>query len=175
LKEPEALEHGDVTRTTASAAWFKKTGEDLTAVIAAYGQNNKQNGTQHSFLAEATRRAGVNSLFGRLEAHQVETATFTLGPRGDALDRVFAFTLGGVREVLRWRGFEGGIGAGVTFYGVPEPLKSTHGEHPVSFQLFFRLRPPAPMGRMWNMRMSQPMPMFHETPPADPHAGHHMN
>jgi hypothetical protein len=40
---------------------------------------------------------------------------------------------------------------------VPETLKSTHGSHPVSFQIFFQLRPPAPMGRMWNMRMSQPM------------------
>jgi hypothetical protein len=64
----------------------------------------------------------------------------------------------------------------LTFYGVPEPLKPTHGDHPVSFQVFFRLRTPAPMGRMWNMRMSQPM--SHEMqmqPAADPHAGHHMN
>jgi hypothetical protein len=175
LKEPEALEHGDIVRTTASAAWFKKTGDNFSAVTAAYGQNNKEHGTQHSVLAEASRRAGANSLFGRMEAHQVETATLTLGPGSDALDRVVAFTIGGVREVLQWRGFEGGMGAGVTFYGVPEPLTRTHGDHPVSFQVFFRLRPPAPMGRMWNMRMSQPLSMSHETPPADPHAGHHMN
>ena len=44
----------------------------------------------------------------------------------------------------------------MTVYAVPEVLRGTHGDHPVSFQLFFRLRPPAPMGRMWNMRMSQP-------------------
>jgi hypothetical protein len=41
-------------------------------------------------------------------------------------------------------------------YGVPEVLKSTRGSHPVSLQVFLRLRLPAPMGRMWNMRMSQP-------------------
>ena len=47
----------------------------------------------------------------------------------------------------------------MTFHAVPDRLTSTHGDHPVSFQLFFRLRPPATegMGRMWNMRMSQPM------------------
>jgi hypothetical protein len=203
LKEPEALEHGDITRTTASGAWFKKTGENFTAVTAAYGQNNKAHGIQHSFLAEGTRRVGRNSLFGRLEVHQVETATLALGLTPDQLasavtlppacpslvhcvgglssedlSRVLALTLGGVHDVLRWRGFEGGIGAALTFYGVPEALKPTHGDHPVSFQVFFRLRPPAPMGRMWNMRMSQPMSMSHEMqmkPAADPHAGHHMN
>jgi hypothetical protein len=126
------------------------------------------------------------SLFGRLEAHQVETATLACpslvhcvgGLDSEALSRVVAVTLGGVRDVLRWRGFEGGIGAALTFYGVPQPLKPTYSDHPVSFQAFFRLRPPAPMGRMWNMRMSQPMSMSHQMqmePAADPHAGHHMN
>jgi hypothetical protein len=70
---------------------------------------------------------------------------------------------------LRWRGFEGGIGADLTFYNVPESLQPTYSAHPVSFHVFFRLRPPAgAMGRMWNMRMSQPwtghtaaMPMNH--------------
>ena len=63
-----------------------------------------------------------------------------------------------MRDVLRWRGFEGGLGAAVTFYAVPDSLKPTHGEHPVSFQVFFRLRPPAgPMGRMRNMLMTRPM------------------
>ena len=201
LTEPEALEHGDITRTTASAAWFKKTGDNFTAATAAYGQNSKAHGTQHSFLAEGTRRVGMNSVFGRLEAHQLETATLALGINPDQLSasvalppacpslvhcvggldsedlsRVFAFTLGGVRDVMRWRGVEGGIGAGVTFYGVPQSLKPTHGDHPVSLQVFFRLRPPAPMGRMWNMRMSQPMSHERQMPPAaDPHAGHHMN
>jgi len=46
----------------------------------------------------------------------------------------------------------------MTVYAVPEPLKVTHGDHPVSFQVFFRLRPSAgSTGRMWNLRMSQPM------------------
>jgi hypothetical protein len=63
-----------------------------------------------------------------------------------------------VRELGSWHGFEGGIGADVTFYGVPELLQPAYSAHPVSFHVFFRLRPPAgSMGRMWNMRMSQPM------------------
>ena len=59
----------------------------------------------------------------------------------------------------------------MTFYGVPDVLQTGrgfcgttscalgagYGSSPVSFHIFLRLRPPAPTGRMWNMRMSQPM------------------
>jgi hypothetical protein len=70
-----------------------------------------------------------------------------------------------------WREIEGGVGAGITFYGTPDILKATHGERPVSFQVFFRLRPRAgSMGRMWNMHMIKPM----HPAAADPHAGHVM-
>ena len=73
-------------------------------------------------------------------------------------DTVGGFTIGGMRDVVRRKGFEGGFGAAMTFYAVPESLKSSYGEHPLSFQVLFRLRPPAgSLGRMWNMRMSQPM------------------
>ena len=73
-------------------------------------------------------------------------------------DPVLAFTVGGTRDFLNVRGFEGGIGADITFYRVPEALRPMYSVHPVSFHVFFRLRLPAgSMGRMWNMRMSQPM------------------
>lgn len=65
-----------------------------------------------------------------------------------------------------------GLGERSRFYAVPDLLTATHGAHPVSFQLFFRLRPPASggMGRMWNMRMSQPMGghMQHQMPARTP-------
>jgi hypothetical protein len=73
-------------------------------------------------------------------------------------DPVFAFTLGGVRDVVQVHGFRGGIGADVTVNRVPASLPPAYGSYPVSFHGFFRLRPPAgSMGRMWDMRMSQPM------------------
>ena len=86
--------------------------------------------------------------------------------------REIALTVGGVRDLVDWRGFVGGVGADVTVYGVPDALQPTYGAHPLSFHLFLRLRPPAgAMGRMWNMRMSQPMaghdtsmPMSHKMP-----------
>ncbi|MCM3879990.1 MAG: hypothetical protein ND807_07775 [Vicinamibacterales bacterium] len=173
LREPEELEPGDVTRTTVSGSWLKSRERNLSAVTFGYGRNQKSEGAHNSVFAEATRRSGANSIYGRLEIHQPEIGALT-GTDTHATETLTAFTIGGVRDVLDLHGFEGGIGAGLTFYGVPETLRATHGNHPVSFQVFFRLRPPAPMGRMWNMRMSQPM--AHQAPAAaDPHAGHHMN
>jgi hypothetical protein len=60
--------------------------------------------------------------------------------------------------VLKTRGFEGGLGAAVTFFTVLALLQPAYDPHPFSFQLFFRLRiPTLGGGRMWNMRMARPM------------------
>ena len=164
LKNPEELEPGNIQRTTASGSWFNRDGDDYTAITAAYGVNAAEHGRRHAAFGEITKHVGLNSLFTRMELLQVETAVLRHDNPGILIgdgrrDALGAFTFGGVRDVLRRRGFEGGFGGAVTFYAVPDLLKPAYGAHPVSFQLFFRLRPPATegMGRMWNMRMSQPM------------------
>jgi hypothetical protein len=164
LKHPEALEPGDIQRTTASGSWMVRNGDDFTAVTVGYGINVTDEATRHAVFGEATRHIGENSVFARAEAVQVEADlllndAIPVTPEAAARkDTVGAFTIGGVRDLTVWRGFEGGLGAAVTFYAVPDALKMTHGDHPVSFQVYFRIRPPVgKMGRMWNMRMSQPM------------------
>ncbi len=67
---------------------------------------------------------------------------------------VNTLTLGGARTLARPWGWDLGAGADVTFYGVPEVLRPYYGDSPVSFHVFFRVRPPAPMGRMMNMTMT---------------------
>jgi hypothetical protein len=140
----------------------------MTAVTMGYGVNDTDHGRRNAVFAEATRQVGAFAAFGRLEVLQPETALLLNGtppPAGANLEApLAAFTAGADRDVMSWRGFEGAFGGEVTLYAVPDALKTTHGAHPVSFQLFFRLRPPAgSMGRMRNMRMSQPL------------AGHTMN
>ena len=163
LKSPEQLEPGNIVRSTASASWTTIDGASLSSVTAAYGRNDTDHGARHAFFLEGARRANLNTFYGRFEAVQVETALLQMdvapqGAAAEAKDPVFAFTAGGVRDLFKARGFEGGLGADVTFYGVPDALRPLYSPHPVSFHLFFRLRPPAgAMGRMWNMRMSQPM------------------
>jgi len=162
LVDPEALERANIVRTTASASWMRQEEADFSAVTAAYGVNATDHGRRGAAFVEGTRRRSGLSLYGRAELVQVESELLRTGLLpGDGAGNnatVGALSVGAVRDVLKWRGAEGGFGAQVTFYATPESLRPTHGDHPVSFQVFFRLRPPAgAMGRMWNMRMSQPM------------------
>lgn len=174
LVSPEELEPGhNVERSTFSGSWTRKNGTSIAAMTAGFGINNTEHGTRNAFFAEGARRSDQNTFYGRFEAVQVETALLQTGdvvdsPLADVKDTVLSLTLGGVRDVWSWRGFEGGFGADVTFYGVPDSLQPMYSAHPVSFHLFFRLRPPAgSMGRMWNMRMSQPMAGHAMTMPMD--------
>jgi hypothetical protein len=162
LKKPEALEAGDVRRTTASIDWLRSSGEDFTAATVAVGRNDKDHGAFNAFLAELTTRRGPTSIYGRLESVDTETALLQNPLTADAgLDvppsLVTALTIGAVRDVTRWRGFNIGAGVDVTVYAVPDALRASHGDHPVSAHVFLRVRPPAGhMGRMWNMRMAKP-------------------
>jgi hypothetical protein len=199
LKNPEQLEPGNVVRSTVSASWTRKNGAGISSVTAAYGRNNTDHGNRLALFAEGSRHTRMNTIYGRVEAVQAETFVLATGevpehgptgitlpticpsvvhcvgpiPARDQRDTVLALTVGGVRDILAWRGFEGGLGADVSFYRVPGALQPAYSSHPVSFHVFFRLRPPAgAMGRMWNMRMSQPMaghntamPMNHEQVP----------
>ena len=162
LVEPEELEHGNVIRTTASAAWTTRAGADFTSVTAAYGVNATSHGQRGAVLLEGTRRRSALSLYGRAELVQVESELLRTGLPPEGHDEnnatVGALTAGLAREIVKRRGWEGALGAQVTFHATPDSLRATHGDHPVSFQIFFRLRSPAgAMGRMWNMRMAQPM------------------
>jgi hypothetical protein len=177
LTNPEELEPGDVVRSTVSASWTRKDGAAIAAVTAAFGRNNTDHGARNAVFIEGSRHRGNGAWYGRFESVQVETSslradTLVEGTGANLKDPVLAFTLGGVRDVWAWRGFEGGFGADISLYRVPAALQPNYSTHPVSFHLFFRLRPPTgAMGRMWNMRMSQPMaghamnmPMDHQMP-----------
>ena len=176
LREPEALEPGDATRATASAAWFRSSMDGFQALTIGYGVNAAHGVRRHGVFGEFTRELGDNSLAGRVELQQVETSALIGEEEGhehghaDERARVAALTVGGARRLATWRGFEAAAGANVSFYRVPELLKETHGRRPVSFLVFLRLRlPTGSMGRMWNMRMSQGHVM------ASGHAGHQMS
>ncbi|MBC8065819.1 MAG: hypothetical protein H7Y17_13385, partial [Chlorobia bacterium] len=51
------------------------------------------------------------------------------------------FTLGGVKNFAVRDGFEYGLGAFIGLYSFPSSLDSFYGKNPVTFGLFFRIRP----------------------------------
>ena len=168
LRDPEELEPGDVYRTTVSGSWYRPGTDGFKSVTMGYGINSAHGQEIMGLFGEFTVEQRANSLFGRVEIQDVET-DLLLGdhpgpPAIQPISTVAAFTAGAARRFLAWKGFEGAIGAQVTGYAVPSVLEQAYSDHPVSFQVFFRLRLPAfGMGRMWNMRMSQPhiMDMTH--------------
>jgi hypothetical protein len=141
LVSPEALEPGDIQRTTATVSWTRASGSNLTAVTAGYGRNAvtidlPRNGA----FVEGARHAGPYSIYGRVEVLQLDhhIADVSIG----------AFTVGGVRDILNRHGFEAGIGGGITLYATSDLLKPSYGAHPWSWQVFFRLRPSTHMVNM---------------------------
>lgn len=161
LKNPEELEAGDVRRTTASASWRRRRTSGSDAMTVAYGRNNKEGADFSALLAESTHTFGAGTLYARAEAVQVETDLLRFGIHAfvggkkahvpddvGRVDLVRTLTLGGVRTIGRWSGWDLAAGGDVTIYGVPEVLKPTHGDRPHSVHVFIRLRPPAPLGRM---------------------------
>jgi hypothetical protein len=120
-------------------------------------------GSGQAFLVEAARHTSGHTLYLRFDDREVETTLLPTnlvvdGPAAAARDPILALTLGGVRNIVKAHGFEGGVGVEATLYGVPGSLAPLYGPHLVSIHVFFRLRPPAcPVGRLLSMRMSQPM------------------
>jgi len=143
LKDPEALEAGNVVRTTASVSWSRLGAAHVTAVTAGYGMNSHEGeDRQDSFFTEGTWRSGENALYGRFEAHEPEIAVLV----DEALDAsgagsgstLIALTVGAVRDLIRFRGLSLGVGGDVSFYRVPRDLRLGYGS-PTSFRLFVRL------------------------------------
>jgi hypothetical protein len=160
LVEPEALEPGNVQRTTASASFLARDGGDFSAMTIGYGINATHHGRRGALFAEGTRRTGPGAIFGRAEVLQVETSVLLNDDDATEIDRkstLGAFTVGAAHDLLQWRALDLSVGGAGTIYAVPAALRATHGSHPLSFQVFVRLRPANAAGRMWNMVMSQPM------------------
>lgn len=159
LVAPEALEPGNIRRTTASAAWFRERENGFTAIEAGYGRNDKARGTSNAVFLEATERRPRVDLYARFEALEVESAILAGGravatPVSLPVQAVVALTGGALRRLGRLGVLDVGIGADVTAYRVPPDLVASHGAHPVSFHVFLSVRPHSKMARMWNTTMT---------------------
>ena len=168
LTQPDALEEGDVRRTTASGSWLKARSNGSTSVTAAWGRNLKLGGTYDAYLAEMTRTLGKGAIFWRVEATQVETDVLRTGVHTagggrktahvtgiGSRDFVGAASAGVTRTIWRPRSWDFAAGGQVTGYAVPASLSPFYGNTPWSFQVFLHIRPPS-MHRMVDTIMTRP-------------------
>lgn len=146
LVEPEALEHGNLNRQTASITYNRPFSRGYWANSLIWGRNNKQHdhAVGNSYVYESTLNfLNKNYAFTRLEL--VDKDELDLDPPLDHKSfRIGSYTFGGVRDLVQNKVGQVGLGASVTFYSKPAALDPVYGKNPVSFSVFLRLRP----GRM---------------------------
>ncbi|MEK6333906.1 MAG: hypothetical protein AABM67_03095 [Acidobacteriota bacterium] len=153
LRSPEASEPTtDIRRVTASVQYNKpfKRGNWASAFI--WGRNHTSSpGEVHNlngYTLESTINFNdKNYLYTRLELvdkNELLRATdrALLGIAGAHPSfRIGGYTFGGVRDVWNTKKLSMAIGSDLTFYSKPSILDRIYGNNPVSWRLFFRLRP----------------------------------
>ncbi|HEY6139630.1 MAG TPA: hypothetical protein VI670_17850 [Thermoanaerobaculia bacterium] len=146
LEHPEALEPGDIQRTTASLSYSGGTPFGRLDTSFVFGHNDKSEGRGTSaWLAESVLQlAGGNSITGRGEIVDKDELFAEDASVPAAIEhgvfRVKALTLGYSRDVLATRALTGAIGGNVTLYSVPSAIRPYYGSSPHTFYAFLRLR-----------------------------------
>lgn len=161
LEEPEALEPGDLRRTTASLH-YGAAGDLPFAVSVVWGRNDEEHGVTDALLAEAAwQMTARDQFYGRAELVEKDIELLRTkgidhgvpfddghghGNEDDAVGTVRALTLGYVRGHPVRSGLNLGVGGDLTIYRVPARLAHVYGERPVSVHAFARLRWGRPHG-----------------------------
>jgi hypothetical protein len=142
LEHPEALEPGSQRRQTASAEYVRPFSRGSWATSMVWGRVHKvaDNHTLNGYVLETTANFLTrNYAFARLELVD-KNELFPRNPLQPS-DRIGAYTFGGARDVIHNRLWHLALGADLTFYSKPSALDLSYGKNPVSFQIFFRVRP----------------------------------
>jgi hypothetical protein len=152
LRDPEALEPGDVRRTTASISYNRRFRGGNWATSLIWGRNHENHAGEifnlNGYVAESTVRfIDRNYVYTRLELvdkNQLlrDSDRSLLGITDHhASFRIGAFTFGADRDFWTSERLTTAIGADLTFYSKPDALNPIYGDAPVSYRIFLRLRP----------------------------------
>ena len=152
LRNPEALEPGDVRRTTASVSYNKPFAGGHWATSLIWGRNHENHGGEifnlNSYVAESTVNFhDKNYLYTRLElvdknALLRDADRALLGIRDHHPSfRISAYTFGGARDIWTTTKVSMAIGSDLTFYSKPAILDPIYGSNPVSWKAYLRFRP----------------------------------
>ena len=152
LRNPEALEPGDVRRTTASISYNRKFERGNWASSLIWGRNHEVHSGEifnlNGYLAESTVNfLDRNYFYTRLELtdknqllRDDDRAQLGITDHHPSF-RIGAYTFGGSREIWNTEKHSLAIGSDVTFYSKPSILDAIYGTNPVSWKIFFRVRP----------------------------------
>lgn len=152
LTNPEALEPGDVVRTTASVEYVVPRPHDnwwATSLIwgrnwktaAKYGSNAVLAETvipfrDKNFVTGRYEWSQRDELFADNPSLEAQLATTT----GMRWFDVSAYTIGYTRDLVTFHHAETGLGANVSLYGIPDAIKIYYGNYPLGVNVYLRVR-----------------------------------
>jgi hypothetical protein len=152
LKNPEALEPGDVRRTTASVSYNRPFNRGNWATSLIWGRNHENHGDDvfnlNGYVAESTVAFhDVNYLYTRLELvdknqllRDLDRQLLGIADHHPSF-RIGAYTFGGARDIWNREKISIALGGDVTFYSKPSVLDAIYGNNPTSYHFFIRIRP----------------------------------
>jgi hypothetical protein len=154
LRSPENQDpEVNIRRTTASVQYNKPFTRGNWASTLVWGRNHasKRGETRNlnGYTAESTVQfLDKNYVYTRLELvdkdellRPSDRQRLLGSAEDDPSFRIGAYTFGGVRDVWTTEKVQLGIGSDLTFYSKPSLLDTVYGNRPISWKLFFRLRP----------------------------------
>ena len=135
----------EVRRTTASVAYnLPRRDGGVWGNSLIYGRNNNARINTDAYIVESTLNlANRNTFFTRLEFVTKLGEELNLAQSSQRFP-LSQYTVGYIRDFTPNHSYQTGVGAAVTISGVPSSLRSTYGDSPASYWVFFRVRP-APM------------------------------
>lgn len=140
LSSPEALSPGvNEHRLTFSAAYSHDLphGDNFSAT-AYFGQNIVEGSkTSNAWLGEATYYHGKDAFFTRFERVDKDEL-FNVPPGNYTVNKLL---LGDVHNFYSKNQIDYGIGAYAGVYSFPSSLNAFYGKSPLTFGVFFRIRP----------------------------------
>ncbi len=142
LVKPEALEPWNQWRETASVEYNRPLESGNWASTFVWGRVHETgiNTILNSYLLESTLNFRErNYVFTRMELVD-KNELFPQAPVHPAY-RIGGYTFGATRDLNRSRVWQFAFGADITIYSKPAVLDAAYGNYPVSFQIFFRMRP----------------------------------
>jgi hypothetical protein len=152
LSHPEALEPGDVLRTTASVEYvMPRPHGNWWSTSLIWGRNYKTlpGYGSNAVLAETLVPIGdKNFISGRYEwsqrdelfADNPELEEQLITSTGSRWFDVSAYTVGYTRDIFTYHGMQTGIGANISLYGIPASIAPYYGDHPMGVNLYLRVR-----------------------------------
>ena len=150
LAHPEALQSGDVVRSTASLQYTRPMQGSGWSTSLIWGRNHDTSAHRNtnSYLIESVAPFRRKNFFtGRAElvdkdelfAGQPDIELLLDRTAGSTF-RIGAYTAGYTRDIGTLHSVETGIGVDVTGYSTPVAIKPYYGQHPFGVNIFLRLR-----------------------------------